>query len=264
MEERRRLTLEEMNERHPDLIPALRNHPDVGWLLVRSSEHGPLALGAAGTHHLAEGRVEGEDPLAGFSPNAAQHLRRTDGFIHVADIMIGSFYDPALETGCAFEELISFHGGIGGPQYELLGYTRTPPRLCRGGGRSRSCHPRVGRTSRARRPRKHGIPRARSRPVRVRQLRDAALSRALLSLLDSRRLRPSSARQTPARRTRGSASRLLGQPCQRRAAARLPQLEASPALGAGEVERDCLGFGHDRILPRGPLVAQTSAIGLVE
>ena len=30
--------------------------------------------------------------------------------------MIGSFYDPALETGCAFEELISFHGGIGGPQ----------------------------------------------------------------------------------------------------------------------------------------------------
>ena len=37
MEERRRLTLEEMNERHPDLIPALRNHPHVGWLLVRSS-----------------------------------------------------------------------------------------------------------------------------------------------------------------------------------------------------------------------------------
>ena len=24
--------------------------------------------------------------------------------------------DPALDTGCAFEELISFHGGIGGPQ----------------------------------------------------------------------------------------------------------------------------------------------------
>ena len=30
--------------------------------------------------------------------------------------MVGSFYDPALDTGCAFEELISFHGGIGGPQ----------------------------------------------------------------------------------------------------------------------------------------------------
>jgi uncharacterized membrane protein YvlD (DUF360 family) len=116
MEERRRLTLEQMNERHPDLIPALRSHPHVGWLLVRSSQYGPLALGATGTHYLEEDRVEGDDPLAHFSPNAAQHLRRTDGFTHVADVMIGSFYDPSLETGCAFEELISFHGGIGGPQ----------------------------------------------------------------------------------------------------------------------------------------------------
>jgi len=116
MEERRRLTLEEMDERHPDLIPTLRNHPHVGWLLVRSSEQGPLVLGASGARSLADGRVEGDDPLAGFSPNAPRHLLRTDGFAHVADIMIGSFYDPALETGCAFEELISFHGGIGGPQ----------------------------------------------------------------------------------------------------------------------------------------------------
>jgi hypothetical protein len=32
--------------------------------------------------------------------------------------MVGSFYDPVLEEGCAFEELISFHGGLGGPQTE--------------------------------------------------------------------------------------------------------------------------------------------------
>ena len=79
MEERRRLTLEEMNERHPDLIPALRNHPHIGWLLVRSSEHGPLVLGGNGTQYLADGRVEGDDPLADFSPNApatpASHRR---------------------------------------------------------------------------------------------------------------------------------------------------------------------------------------------
>ena len=30
--------------------------------------------------------------------------------------MVGSFYDPDLDEGCAFEELICFHGGIGGPQ----------------------------------------------------------------------------------------------------------------------------------------------------
>ena len=80
MEEKRRLTLEEIEERHPELIPALRSHPHVGWLLVRSAQRGPVALGANGAHYLAEGRIEGEDPLASFSPNAPHHLRRTDGF----------------------------------------------------------------------------------------------------------------------------------------------------------------------------------------
>jgi uncharacterized membrane protein YvlD (DUF360 family) len=116
MEERRRLTREEIDERHPRLLPSLREHPHVGWLLVRSERDGPLALGPNGTHYLADGRIEGDDPLAHFSPTAPQHLLRTDGFEHVADVMVGSFYDPALDEGCAFEELISFHGGIGGAQ----------------------------------------------------------------------------------------------------------------------------------------------------
>ena len=116
MEEPRRLTLEEIEERHPRLLPALREHPHVGWLLVRSSEHGAVVLGGNGTRYLADDRVDGEDPLASFSPTAHLHLRRTDGFSNVADIMVGSFYDPDLDEGCAFEELISFHGGLGGPQ----------------------------------------------------------------------------------------------------------------------------------------------------
>jgi hypothetical protein len=116
MEEERRLTLEELDERHPRLIPALRSHPHIGWILVRSSEHGPVVLGADGARYLTDDRVEGMDPLAAFSPTAARHLLRTDGFAHVADIMVGSFYDPVLDEGCAFEELISFHGGIGGTQ----------------------------------------------------------------------------------------------------------------------------------------------------
>ncbi len=116
MERPERLTREEIDERHPELIPALRAHPHVGFLLVRSREHGPLALGSAGERHLASGRVVGEDPLAPLSPTAAEHLLRADGFPHVADIMVNSFYDPELDEGCAFEELISFHGGMGGPQ----------------------------------------------------------------------------------------------------------------------------------------------------
>jgi hypothetical protein len=116
MEEPRRLTLEEIEERHPRLVPALRAHPHVGWILVRSGSRGPVVLGSRGAQFLAEDQVDGESPLEHFSPNAPEHLLRTDGFPHVADIMVGSFYDPELDEGCAFEELISFHGGIGGPQ----------------------------------------------------------------------------------------------------------------------------------------------------
>ena len=116
MEESRRLTVEEIDEHHPRLIQSLREHPHVGWVLVHSSEHGPIVLGAGGAQFLQDGRIEGDDPLAAFSPNAALHLRRTDEFAHAADIMVGSFYDPYLDEGCAFEELISFHGGLGGPQ----------------------------------------------------------------------------------------------------------------------------------------------------
>jgi uncharacterized membrane protein YvlD (DUF360 family) len=116
MEIDRRLTGEEIDARHPELIPTLRAHPHIGWLLVRSAEHGAVVLGPDGVNYLDEGRIEGVDPLAHFSATAARHLLRSDGFAHVADIMIGSFYDPMLDEGCAFEELISFHGGLGGPQ----------------------------------------------------------------------------------------------------------------------------------------------------
>jgi hypothetical protein len=127
MERPHRMTLEEIEERHPALLGALRAHPHVGWLLVRSAAHGALVLGPDGTRNLTTGQVDGQDPLAPFSATAGRHLARTDGFAHVADIMVGSFYDPALDEGCAFEELISFHGGLGGPQTRP--FILAPPRL---------------------------------------------------------------------------------------------------------------------------------------
>ena len=116
MHEKHRLTREEIDAQHPDLIPALTSHPHVGWVLVHSEHEGAIVLGANGKHVLATGQIEGDDPLAGFSANAPKHLLRTDGFSNVGDLMVGSFYDAMLEQGCAFEELISFHGGLGGPQ----------------------------------------------------------------------------------------------------------------------------------------------------
>ena len=116
MEVPRRLSLEEIEARHPRLVPALRRHPHVGFVLAHSSHRGPVVLGARGARYLHEHRVEGDDPLRAFSANAAQHLARSDGFEHAPDLFVNSFYDPQLDEGCAFEELISFHGGMGGSQ----------------------------------------------------------------------------------------------------------------------------------------------------
>jgi uncharacterized membrane protein YvlD (DUF360 family) len=129
MEEEGRMSVEQLSARHPELLPALTGHPHVGWVLARSEEHGAVVLGGAGMRYLEEGRIEGEDPLERFSPTAAQHLLRTHGFAHAPDLLIGSFYDPALDEGCAFEELISFHGGLGGPQTRpfVLYPTELPP-----------------------------------------------------------------------------------------------------------------------------------------
>jgi len=120
MEQDGRLTREELEARHPQLLPALSSHPHIGWVLVKSGEHGAVVLGGEGTRYLEEDRVEGADPLAGFHATAAQHLLRTHGFQHAPDILVGSFYDPALDEGCAFEELISFHGGLGGSQTQAF------------------------------------------------------------------------------------------------------------------------------------------------
>ena len=116
MHTNRRLTLEEIEARHPRLISALRAHPDIGFVLVHSAADGPAVLGSAGARFLESGRTEGHDPLAPFSPHAAAHLIRNSRFTHAPDILINSFYDDQLEEGCAFEDLISFHGGLGGPQ----------------------------------------------------------------------------------------------------------------------------------------------------
>ena len=111
-----RVTLERIEELYPRLIDGLRTHPGIGFLLVRSAEHGALALGPRGAHHLADGRVEGDDPLAPFGPNAARHLRRTDGFPHCADIALNSTYWDDIGEVAAFEELVGSHGGMGGMQ----------------------------------------------------------------------------------------------------------------------------------------------------
>jgi uncharacterized membrane protein YvlD (DUF360 family) len=111
-----RVTLERIHERYPHLITTLRDHPGIGFLLARSEQYGAIVIGKQGLSFLDENRVEGEDPLAPFGPNAAQHVKRTDGFPNCADIMVNSNYWPETEEVAAFEELVGSHGGLGGPQ----------------------------------------------------------------------------------------------------------------------------------------------------
>lgn len=117
-----RMSREAIDARHPALLRALADHPGVGFLLVHSDEHGPVAIGAgACEHRLEKGEVVGErDPLACFGPGAAAAVRRTAGFPHAADIMVNSSVDPATGEVHAFEEQIGSHGGLGGEQNQAF------------------------------------------------------------------------------------------------------------------------------------------------
>ena len=117
MEERRRLTLEEIEARHPKLLPALREHPHVGWLLVRSSEHGAVALGARGAHYLAgrprRGRGSARAFLAECTAAPAAHRRLPARRGHHGRQLLR----PRCSTRAAPSRSSSrFHGGIGGDQ----------------------------------------------------------------------------------------------------------------------------------------------------
>ncbi len=111
-----RATAEQIGAAFPAVLPGLVNHEGIGFILVHSEKHGPIVMGARGIYRLQTDEIEGENPLADFGPNAADHLRRTDSFPNCPDILVNSFYDPVTNEGCAFEELIGFHGGMGGPQ----------------------------------------------------------------------------------------------------------------------------------------------------
>jgi len=116
-----RVTLEQIEARRPGLLDALRTHPGIGFVLVRSEADGAVVLGAHGRVLLdagADGRpvVEGEDPLAPFGPRAAEHVKRTDAFPACPDVVVNSTYWEDVDEVAAFEELVGSHGGLGGGQ----------------------------------------------------------------------------------------------------------------------------------------------------
>ena len=111
-----RITLEEINAAYPSMIPGLIQHEGVGFVMVKSSEYGPLVLNAKGKYYLSNDKVEGDNPLAKFEKNAARHLRRTNSFNYLPDILVMSQYYSERNEVAAFEELVGSHGGLGGDQ----------------------------------------------------------------------------------------------------------------------------------------------------
>jgi uncharacterized membrane protein YvlD (DUF360 family) len=111
-----RLSRERLEALYPGLLDTLRQHPGIGFCLVRSETRGGMVIGREGVRYLDSDRVEGRDPLACFGENAAAKVRRTDAFPHCADIVVNSSYWPETEEVAAFEELVGSHGGMGGGQ----------------------------------------------------------------------------------------------------------------------------------------------------
>jgi uncharacterized membrane protein YvlD (DUF360 family) len=115
-----RVSVEQLAAAYPGLLDALASHPGIGAILVRSEAHGSIVVGPAGINYLAEGRVEGVDPVAQYGGRAREAVLRLDGMAHVPDLSVISLYDPVFQEVAAFEELIGSHGGLGGPQTRAL------------------------------------------------------------------------------------------------------------------------------------------------
>ncbi|WP_433727679.1 alkaline phosphatase family protein [Actinoplanes sp. CA-051413] len=115
-----RLFLHEIEQLYPGLVGTLTAHAGIGFIVVRTRDHGAVVLGQNGRRYLDEDRVEGDDPLAAFGPQAIADVRRHDTLAHVGDLVINSPIDPGTDEVAAYEELVGCHGGLGGWQSEAV------------------------------------------------------------------------------------------------------------------------------------------------
>ncbi len=111
-----RLTQEQIQEAYPELLIGLVKHPGIGFVLVKSNEFGDVVIGKNGFYYLGDDRIEGENPLANYGPNAARHIRRESSFPNCPDLLVNTVYDPQTQLMFCLENQVSHHGSLGGPQ----------------------------------------------------------------------------------------------------------------------------------------------------
>ena len=111
-----RLTLEDLDERWPNLIPGLSAHEGIGFIAGLDSSGVPWALGVGGRVRLDTRAVIGRDPVLPYGDHAARVLRRAVVMPEAPDLYINSRVEDVTFDIAAFEPLVGAHGGLGGWQ----------------------------------------------------------------------------------------------------------------------------------------------------
>ena len=112
----KRLSYEQIEDAFPGLIEGLASHEGIGFVMVKSSLLGTIVLSDDNIYYMDDDQYDGERFLEKYGKNITKHLKRTDAFDHVPDILVNSAYDSQKDEVYAFEELIGSHGGAGGTQ----------------------------------------------------------------------------------------------------------------------------------------------------
>jgi uncharacterized membrane protein YvlD (DUF360 family) len=116
-----RLTIEELLRIHPSLIESLVTHPGIGFICVKSGSGEVMVIGERGMRKLAEGTVEGEDPLASYDGHerARTALRNLCEYPDSGDVIaMGAMLKNNMVV--SFEDQVGTHGGLGGTQTEAF------------------------------------------------------------------------------------------------------------------------------------------------
>ena len=111
-----RLTLEDLQQRWPALVPGLCAHDGIGFVAGLDSAGVPWVLGENGRVRLDTGKVVGQDPLGPYGDHSAQMLRRAVVMPEAPDLYINSRVTDITLDIAAFEPLVGAHGGLGGWQ----------------------------------------------------------------------------------------------------------------------------------------------------
>jgi hypothetical protein len=115
-----RLTLDDLQQRWPNLIPGLCGHEGVGFIAGIDSSGVPWALGADGRVRLDTGEVMGQNPVLPYGDHAARVLARAVVRPEAPDLYVNSSVEDVTLDIAAFEPLVGAHGGLGGWQDRAL------------------------------------------------------------------------------------------------------------------------------------------------